>query len=192
MRRTLVSIDAYEHNPRDMDNQINVNALERLKDGRMKFISEMIAELTEIQAYQVKRFYLDGVTQVQIAKEIGWTPASVGSKIRQIRIRLKQRWPHKMFQIAYESEKFYDPDYSFHQERWKRIKGIDTVYMVSNYGRVRSYHLKENKFIIKYPNKDKESLRYRLNDSGRMVTIPTSKISTDHFETDELPTFYES
>ena len=93
--------------------------------------------------------------------------------------------------MAYTSEKFFDPDYCFHLEKWKRIPNIETPYMVSNYGRVRAYDRLENKFIIKYPNKDKKSLRYRLNDSGKMVTIPTSKIISMHFTTDELPTFYE-
>ena len=188
---SLMSIDASEYDTLGGESHTNVNAEEYLKDGRLRFISEMISGLTEIQAYMVKRFYQDGITQVQIAKEIGWTPASVGGKIHQIKKRFKRKWPIKLFRIAYESEKFYDPDYNFHQERWTRVKEVQAAYMVSNYGRVRSYDQKENKFIIKHPNKDRDSLRYRLNDSGRMVSIPTDKIISMHFTTDELPTFYE-
>jgi len=186
--RQLISMDALE-DTRDIDYAV-VDAKEMLKDGRIRFISEMISQLTDIQAYIVKRCYVDGIPQTEIAKEVGWK-TTVASKLGVIKKRFRGKWPAKLFEIAYNSGQFFNVDYTFHMELWKRVKGMQAVYMVSNYGRVHYYDRVSNQFVIKPPEKDRNTYRYRLNDSGKYAYFTAPGIIGKYFTMDELPTFYE-
>jgi len=189
IHKQMVSMDTSELASRKMENEIEENDLERLEDGRKRMLSEMIARLTDRQAEIIKMYYFRGLTTFQIADELKVTRGYVGKELFKVRKKLLVDWPNQLFLVALGSAHFYDPHHIFHMEKWKPIEGIK--YSVSNYGRVMTYHRAHNKFMIRKPSFEANKYRYHLSDEEKMIKLPIPRIITMHFETDELPTFYE-
>ena len=185
----MVSMDIDELVSRKIDREIEENDLERLEDGRKRMLSEMIARLTERQADIIRMTYTDGLTTFQVADELKVSRGYVGKELFKVRRKLLDDWPNQLFLIAFDSAHFYDPTHIFHMEKWKPMQ--DIKYLVSNYGRVLTYHRSYNKFLIRKPSLESGRYRYHLVDGDKMLQISAHKLIPLYFETNELPTFYE-
>lgn len=189
VHQQLVSMDVSELVSRKVENEIEENDLDRLEDGRKRMLSEMIARLTDRQADIIKMYYFRGMTTFAIADELAVSRGYIGKELFKIRKKLLIDWPNQLFMIAFDSAHFYSPHHIFHMEKWKPVVGLK--YSVSNYGRVMTYHHAYNKFMIRKPSIEAGRYRYHLVDENRMLKIYAHKIIPMHFETNELPTFYE-
>lgn len=179
-----------------LESEINYEAeMDILHDIRKKCLKALLTILTPHQKDCVERFYYDSQTAEEIDEELGIDKQSVWGCVRMARGRMKKYWQLGFFLVAFNSDHFYDVKHSFEKEIWKPInrEGIDVL--VSNYCRVmRINHCHRHDFII-MPRlyKDEGFGRYQLPFSGSRKTWKVSilKLLIEHFNDEELPTFYE-
>ena len=188
-QKHILSIDVDELVTRKLENEIEENDLERLHDGRTKMLNDMLERLTERQMEIVEMHYYHGMTSSEIALELSVHQGYILKELSNCRGKLLKDWPNQLFMVALESEKFYNPDHTFHMEKWRPVAG--GKYSISNYGRILTYHKGYKRFLIRKPSFESRKYRYHLVFGNTMMKATPAQLIAKHFDLHELPTFYE-
>jgi len=184
-----VSADVDDLVTRKIEHEINEQNLDVLRDGRKQMLNQMIDLLTDRQADIVKKHFYQGMTSSEISIELGVSQGYILKELHKIRKKLLADWPNQLFSIAINDQEFYNPNYQFHNEKWKPI--LDGKYSISNYGRILTFHKTYKKFMIRKPSYESRRYRYHLVVGNAMMKATPRKLITNHFDIHELPTFYE-
>lgn len=190
VRGEQISVDVSELVERKIDKEISEQALDVLHDGRGKMLTDMMGRLTERQADITRKHFYQELSSRQISEMLDVSQGYVLKELHKIRGKLLKDFPNQLFEIAYSSDRFFDPSYQFHREQWKSIDG--TKYSVSNYGRVLTYHQAHKKFMIRKPSIESRQYRYHLVIGNAMMKAKPFQLIRKYFDLDELPTFYEA
>lgn len=188
VQKEFVSTDVDDLVTRKIEKEIDEKDLDVLQDGREKMLKDMIDNLTDRQADIVKKHFFQEMTSAQIAESLNVSQGYILKELHKIRKKLLADWPNQLFTIALSHKGFYDPDFQFHQEKWKPV---GEKYFISNYGRLQTFHKAYKKFIIRKPTFESRKYRYQLVLGNAIMKASPNKLIANHFEIHELPTFYE-
>jgi len=83
-------------------------------------------------------------------------------------------------QVEVNSERWFDLT-NLKNEIWKDIKGYESLYQISNYGRLKSLIKKEKIIIIKLIHDKKNYLNYTLHKNGRTKSEKIHRLVAEAF-----------
>ena len=119
LNRQKVMMEDEEGSTKWLEGEVLKGDLETLLDSRHLFLKYLMRILTPHQRKIVTRFYLDNRTADEIAEEMELNRQSVWTVLRLARGRMKKYWQLGFFLYAFDSDHFFDVQYTFPKESWK-------------------------------------------------------------------------